>query len=106
MDLTSQLLENGFIDIALSALTAVETVGPENSSAIVIVYGVLNLLKSLDGAALDRIEEKLRAAPSTLRYFVNTKIEHMRDFGFTSGTFATHIAANVFGKDVSTQQLN
>ena len=100
MDLTSQLLENGFIDIMISALAAVETVGADNSSAIVITYGVLNLLKNLDGAALDQIEGRLRGAPSTLRYLVNTNIEHIRDFGYTSGTFATNIAANVFGKDV------
>jgi hypothetical protein len=91
-DLSAELLTGGLIDTIILALSAVEEVGAEDVNAMVVVYGALGILASLDGEALPQIEDKLRAIPSELRYANDNEIVCWQDFGYTSGTFATIVA--------------
>jgi len=95
VDLTAQLLSSGCIDPVVSALTAVEKLGSENVNVIAVVWNILRFLTIVDGEALGQIEAKLRAVPSALRYIYESKITHLADFGMTSGTFVTILAANL-----------
>eukprot|EP01046_Picozoa_sp_COSAG06_P011845 COSAG06_NODE_682_length_13115_cov_17.917793_4_plen_497_part_00 len=94
-DLTAQLLSSGCIDIVVSALTAVEQLGSENVNGLVVVWSILRFLTILDGEALGQIEAKLRAVPSALRYLYESKITNCADFGQTTSTFVTILAANL-----------
>jgi hypothetical protein len=99
-DLTAELLSCGYVDILVSALSAVEEVGAANVNGHMVVLGGMMLLKVLDGQALEQIEDKVRAAPATLRYLTDHHIAHMTDVvGNTSGSVGTIIAANLYGKD-------
>ena len=97
-DLTKTLLQCGFIDQLVAALSVVEKVGAENSNGDVVFF-LLWLLKLLDGEALEEIEEKLRAAKPALRFLTDAPITSMTEFGWTSSAFTKLIAANLFGKD-------
>ena len=100
IDLTPQLLSCGYVDIMLSALNALEQQGAD-VNGFVTCFGILQLLKVVDGEGLPQIEAKLRAAPSTLRYIVDcgVGIAYMKDLGFHGGAYGTIIAANLFAKD-------
>jgi hypothetical protein len=98
-DLSGQLLSCGFIDVVVSALSAVEQIGAENANGWTVVGGLLYPLKGLNGQALGEIEEKLRSIPSALRYVKDHDITHIADLGWHSGSFATTVAANLFGQD-------
>ena len=99
IDMTTQLLSSGYIDILISALSAVEQLGAENVNAEVVTYGGLWFLKCLDGEAIGQIQDKLRAAPAMLRFMVDSNIVSVEFLGQTSGVLGTVLAANLYGKD-------
>jgi hypothetical protein len=98
IDLTAELLSCGFIDTLVSALCAVEQLGAENVNGWMTILCMM-LLKTLDGAALGQIEDRLRSIPSALRYLKDSKIAHIESFGFSTGTFGTIVGATLYGKD-------
>ena len=58
------------------------------------------MLTALSGEALDQIEDKVRAIPSALHYCKDhPNICNTAEFGQTSGTYASTIAANLYGRD-------
>ena len=99
VDLTAELLSCGFIDVMVSALSAVEEIGAENAQGVLVVMGILHSLLGLDGQALPQIEDKLRAIPSALRYVRSSKLAYFTEMGMSASTFATIVAANLWGKD-------
>ena len=99
IDLTTELVSCGFIDLLVSALSAVEQVGAQSVNGWIVVQGGLGLLRTVDGEALPEIEAKVRAAPEMLRFLVDNKIAHCEDFGFTSATFGSIVAAQCYGRD-------
>jgi hypothetical protein len=98
IDLTTQLLSCGYVDVLVSGLSAIERVGAENVNVHKVALGMM-LLKVLDGEALGEIEDRLRAIPSALRYLKDSKIENIAEFGLTSGTLGTIVAAALHGRD-------
>ena len=98
-DLTVQLLSCGVIDIVVSTLSAVEQVGADDVSALVVIWGPLMLLTTLDGAALGQIEDKLRTIPAALRYVQQSSISNLVASGSAANVSGTIVAANLFGKD-------
>jgi hypothetical protein len=83
-DLSTQLLSSGFIDVLASALGAVEALGAENTNGFCAVYGLL-LLQELRGEAFPQIAAKMLKVVSSLRYLVEHPVEHVKDFGYSSG---------------------
>jgi hypothetical protein len=65
-DLTAWLLSCGFVDMVVAALSAVEQVGTGNANALVVLWGPLMLLTTLDGAA--------RACPWAVKSFPCSRI--------------------------------
>lgn len=98
LDLTSKLLECGFIDELVGMLSAVKDIGYEKANGDVIVFAVWSL-KLLHGEALEPIENKLRAANSALRYLCDSPVVTCVDFGMTCSNFTKFVAANLFGRD-------
>jgi hypothetical protein len=98
-DLTARLLSCGFIDVFVSALGAVEQVGAENLNAHAMLQGMFNLGWILAGEELGQIEDKLRTVPSAFRCVKESSICHITDFGFAGGTFATIMAATLYGRN-------
>ena len=95
IDLSAQLLSTGFVDMVVSALKAVEELGSDGVNTFNLVWSVLRLVTVLDGEAYDQIEAKLRTVPSALRYIYDNNLNHLADFGFTSRTMMTIVAANL-----------
>jgi len=100
-DVTEKLLSCGVIDMVVAALSAAEEVGTDNCNGCVVVVGVMWILKSVttEGKGLGRIEDKIRAIPSALRYVKDSNLSNFVDFGMTAGVYGTIVAANLFGKD-------
>jgi hypothetical protein len=94
-DLTAQLLSCGYIDMVVTALTAVEELGSDSVNAFQLVWNILRFVTLLDGEAHGQIEAKLQAVPSALRYIYENNLNHLADFGFTSRTLMTILAANL-----------
>jgi hypothetical protein len=59
------------------------------------VWNILRFVTLLDGEAHGQIEAKLQAVPSALRYIYENNLNHLADFGFTSRTLMTILAANL-----------
>jgi hypothetical protein len=95
IDLTAQLLSCGCIDAVVSAMTAVEKLGSDMCNGVAVVWSILRFMTLVDGEALGQIEAKLRSVPSALRYVLENQNSHITDFGMTSGTFMTILAANL-----------
>jgi hypothetical protein len=98
VDLTSQLLATGLIDMCVDALEAAVVVEAD-ASPIVITYGVLPLLMNLDGEHIDEVYSKIRAVAPALRHVIDHDIVFAEAFGFNSAVYATCIVAIVWGKD-------
>jgi hypothetical protein len=99
VDLTGQLLANGYIDLLIEALSAAEEVGAEGLNGTVVVWGILLLFLRLNGEAIGQIEDKLRTVTSSLRYLIEHDVGFSRDWGFSSGSLGMVVAANLFGRD-------
>jgi len=98
VDLTAQLLSVGFIDLVISALSAVEKLGAENVNGFLVVW-CIGLMILVDGEALPQIEDKLRTIPRVFRYLKDSKISHCDGFGMSAGVYGTVAVANLWGKD-------
>ena len=98
IDLTSQLLSCGCIDLVVAAISTVEEVGADNTNGLTGTMPVW-ILKTLTGEALDQIEDKVRAIPSALRYVKDSQLGFSQGFGITASVIGTIVAANVYGKD-------
>lgn len=99
-DLTEQMLTSKHIERIVLALKAVQKIGADKVSGMVVINGPLWTLKSLYGEALGEIEDRLRACTEQLRYLKNSRIWiHEEGMGITSSVFATLVGANLYGKD-------
>lgn len=85
----------GYIDVLISSLEAVQPLGADYANAEVVTYGGLWLLKVLDGEAIGQVEDKLRASPVMLRYMVDSNIVSLAYLGQTSGTLGTMLAVRL-----------
>ena len=94
-DLSTELLSCGYIDLLVRALCAVQEVGADGVHGQVVVQGMLHCFVTLDGAALPEIEAKLRAPgpAQALRYVKDSKIVHIPEFGYSSGTMGAFLVS-------------
>ena len=98
-DLTSQLLDIGFIDVLLDVVRSVPAVGRENCNGVVCAWGFMRTMVILHGEKIDEIEKKFRAERNALRYLIDNNIIFAHSHGLESSTMATQCVANLFGKD-------
>jgi hypothetical protein len=99
VDVTVQMLSSGCIDVVVSALSATEQLGEGNVNGYVVCLGALWLLMSVDGEALEQIQDKAREIKSALRWLSDSSVKDAIDLGCTASLFGATLAAQLFGKD-------
>lgn len=104
-DFTHQLLDDGCVDLCISALKTAETVEP----AAICTMGFINvicLLELLEGEALEAIYDQLRPAAQALRAAIDSNVTFARfdatmeaTGDWSSASYGCLLAAKLFGHD-------
>ena len=101
-NVTQLLLDKGFVDVAIEAITAFERQGSPRvgETCVISVWGPLRMLAGLDFGAPEALPilQMLDGMASTLRFVLANPLAHSREMGFVSSEECAIIVASAFGK--------